>query len=153
MATCKPSVKNKRYDMLLKSILKLKVPQADIDFAKALPADTIYIDTREKNEYLIGSIKGAINLGFENPDLDLLKLIPADRTLIVFCSVGLRSEKICSLMLKMGFTAVYNLYGGLFEWVNCSLPIFDVTGKPSKKIHGFSRFWGIWVKGIYKVYD
>ncbi len=138
--------------MLLKSILKLKVPQADVDFAKALPADTIYIDARERNEYLIGSIEEAINLGFKNPDLDLLKLIPKNRTLIVFCSVGLRSEKICSLLSNMGFTDVYNLYGGLFEWINCGLPVVDATGNLSKKIHGFSRFWGIWAKGVSKVY-
>lgn len=148
----KPSVKNKRYDLLLKNILKLKVSQADIDFAKLFPANTIYIDARERKEYVIGSIAGALNLGFENPDLDLLKLVPKDKTLIVFCSVGLRSEKICNLLLDLGFTYVYNLYGGLFEWVNCGLPVFDATGNPSKQIHGFSRFWGIWAKGISKVY-
>lgn len=153
MALRKPSVKSKRYDLLLKSLLKLQVSQADIDFVGELPPDTIYIDTREPNEYLVSSIASAIHLGFENPNWDLLKIVPKDSTLVVYCAAGFRSEKICTTLLDMGFTDVYNLYGGLFEWVNRGLPVVNEAGETVKIIHGFSKLWGIWAKGIKKVYN
>ena len=44
--------------------------------------------------------------------------IARESTIVVYCSVGYRSEKIAEELDKLGFTNVSNLYGGIFEWIN-----------------------------------
>ncbi len=148
----KPMVANKKFALMLKHLLSESIPQADIDFVKALPADALFIDTRSENEHNVSSISGAIKAGFENFDINLLKSVNKTRLIIVFCSVGLRSEKLCRILLEEGYTNVYNLYGGIFEWVNQGLPVVDSLGYPVKVVHAFSPLWGIWVNGVKKVY-
>lgn len=152
MQSGKPMVANKKFALMLKHLLSENIPQADTDFVKALPADALFIDTRGENEYNVSSISGAINAGFENFDINLLKSLNKNKLIIVFCSVGLRSEKICRILFKEGYTNVYNLYGGIFEWVNRGLPVVDSLGHPVKVVHGFSPLWAIWVNGVKKVY-
>jgi len=44
---------------------------------------------------------------------------------------------------------VHNLYGGILEWVNQGLPVYDQEGKSTKRVHTFTRFWGKWLdKGV-----
>ena len=147
-----PMVANKKFALLLKNLLSENIPQADIDFVKTLPHDALFIDTRTESEYSVSSISGAIKTGFESFDINILKPVNKDRHLIVFCSIGLRSEKICRLLLKEGYNNVYNLYGGIFEWINRGLPVVDDSGCTLRVIHGFSPLWGLWVKGVKKVY-
>ena len=145
-------VTNKKFALLLKTILSNDIPQADVDFVKTLPADTLFIDTREENEYSVSSISGAMKTGFKNFDIEMLKAVNKDRPLVIYCSIGLRSEKICSILLKQGYSNVYNLYGGIFEWVNRGLTVVDKLETPVKLMHGFSPFWGVWVIGVQKIY-
>lgn len=74
----------------------------------------VLIDVRSKQEYQEGHIQGAINI----PNFELAsraeKEIPKKNQLIVtYCQYGGRSRNSYMQMKKMGYTNVYNLYGGL----------------------------------------
>ena len=64
---------------------------------------------------------------------------------MLYCSVGYRSEKVAEKMKKAGFTAVYNLYGSIFEWVNAGYPVVTNDGNQTNIIHTYNKKWGQWV--------
>lgn len=74
----------------------------------------ILIDVRSNQEYREGHLQGAVNI----PDFEIAnriqKEIPKKNQLIVlYCQYGGRSRNGMVIMRKMGYTNVYNLYGGL----------------------------------------
>jgi predicted sulfurtransferase len=71
----------------------------------------------------------------------------------VYCSLGIRSETVADKLKKAGYTNVYNLYGGVFEWKNKGFPIVDSDGKETENIHVFSEAWEKWLLKGTKVYD
>ena len=115
---------------------------------------TILLDAREKEEFKISYIKNALWVGFETFSLEkTMKLLPDKNTeIIIYCSVGVRSEKIGEQLQKAGYTNVKNLYGGIFAWKNNSLPVYDIRGNKTEKIHAYSKRWGVWLKKGEKVY-
>ena len=66
--------------------------------------------------------------------------------------MGYRSEKIGEQLKKMGYQRVYNLYGGIFEWTNRSLPLVNKTEAPTKQVHAYDKNWGQWLDKGEKVY-
>ena len=52
----------------------------------------------------------------------------------------------------MGYKNVYNLYGGIFEWKNQDLPVFDSNNKETENVHAFSKEWSQYLTKGKKVY-
>ena len=92
-------------------------------------------------------------VGYDDFALDRVKDIPKAANVVTYCSVGYRSDKIGDKLKAAGYGNVHNLYGSLFEWVNQGNPVVDNTGKPTSRVHAFSRSWGIWLKKGEKVYE
>tara|TARA_B100000768_G_C11171243_1_gene328804 strand:+ start:178 stop:360 length:183 start_codon:yes stop_codon:yes gene_type:complete len=44
--------------------------------------------------------------------------------IIVYCTIGYRSEKISEELKLKGYKYVYNLYGGIIQWVNKGNKVF-----------------------------
>lgn len=129
----------------------IKPQRLDAELAK--DSTIVILDTREKKEYEISHIKNARNVGYNDFAIESIKDIPKNTRIIVYCSVGYRSEKIGEKLLKEGYTNVSNLSGGIFEWVNEDYPVYDNDNKKTNKIHAYSIIWGIWLKKGEKVYE
>ena len=54
---------------------------------------------------------------------------------------------------KAGYTNVFNLYGGIFEWKNNDFQVVDTLGKSTEKVHAFNKSWEKWLKKVEKVYE
>ena len=91
-------------------------------------------------------------MGYDSLDLSAMKKVNKNKEVIVYCSVGYRSEKVSEKLEEMGFKNISNLYGGIFEWKNQDQPIVTSESKPTEEIHAFSRVWGIWLNKGTKVY-
>lgn len=145
-------VESKSFDLMLSTLLAHSVPEVGI---ADLPADSnlIYIDAREKAEYDVSHIENAIWVGYNNFDISRIDSINKLSNIIVYCSVGYRSEKITEKLKAAGFVNVSNLYGGIFEWVNTDLPVYDAQGSQTKKVHAYSKKWGVWLNKGVKVYE
>lgn len=105
----------------------------------------VFLDTREKIEFDISHIKNAKCVGYDNFSMTSMRLIPKDAEIIVYCSIGARSQNIGEKLKKAGYTNVKNLYGGFFQWNNSGLPKISSTGSLTSRIHGYSQEWGKWI--------
>ena len=112
------------------------------------------LDTRELNEYLISHIPGAIHLGYDHPKYETLDTLSKDTEIVVYCSIGYRSEKIGEKLKEQGFTKVKNLYGSIFEWANQDYLLEDPMNHPTEQVHTYNKRWSKWVDNekVEKVY-
>jgi rhodanese-related sulfurtransferase len=114
----------------------------------------IILDTREEKEFNVSHIKNAQNVGYEKfNNKKISQIVKTKETIIiVYCSIGVRSEKIGEKLKKMGYKNVFNLYGGIFEWKNEGHDVFDNNVQKTEKVHAFSKEWSKYLlKGI-KIY-
>lgn len=144
-------VQSSAYEMMLKSLLQHSVPEIGVREAVKDSTGVVFLDAREPREYEISHLKDAVHVGYDHFDLRKVAGIPKNKRVVVYCSVGYRSEKIGEKLRAAGFDKVSNLYGGIFEWVNEGNPVYNAGGA-TEKVHAYSRAWGIWLKRGKKVY-
>jgi rhodanese-related sulfurtransferase len=140
------------YRAMLQKLLSHTVPEKQIQEVVSDTSAIVFLDSREPEEYMVSHLAQAIPVGYDSFDLSKLPVsLPKSQKIIVYCSVGYRSEKVCEKLIAAGYTDVSNLYGGIFEWVNQGNEIVDQSG-PTEKVHAFNRTWGIWLRKGKKVY-
>ena len=144
-------VKSGPYRLMLKSLLHHTVPEMQVPEAARDRTNLIFLDAREPEEFAVSHLAGAIPVGYDHFTLATLPDLPKDAPLVVYCSVGYRSEKVTEQLRAAGYTHVSNLYGGIFEWVNQNHPVVDAAG-PTERVHAYSRTWGVWLRKGKKVY-
>jgi rhodanese-related sulfurtransferase len=105
----------------------------------------ILLDVRESNEYNVSHLPNALHFGYETQNWLLLDNLPKDTPIIVYCSIGARSQVVEEELLKKGFSNVRNLHGGIFLWSNSDFLLIDSNGHPTSKIHGYDQTWGKWI--------
>lgn len=142
-------------DALLKQYNNRNIPYISVQELAMPKTDAIVLDAREPNEYQVSHIKDAIFVGYNNFEIDSVqnKLGNKDQKIVVYCSLGIRSETIADKLKKAGYTNVFNLYGGIFEWKNNEFSVYDSEGKETNNVHAFSKPWGKWLLKGNKVYD
>lgn len=113
--------------------------------------DIIFLDAREKEEYEVSHIKGAKWIGYNTFKNISIKGIPKDKSIVVYCTVGYRSEKITEKLKNMGYLNVSNLYGGIFEWVHQNKEVYNGTSR-TEKIHTYNKDWSKWLEKGERVY-
>ena len=138
---------------VLKKLNKETIPY--IYVKDILNEDTaLFLDAREQKEYNTSHLKNAIFVGYNKFDskkvMDLIS--EKDTPIIVYCSIGVRSERIGEQIKKMGYTNVKNLYGGIFEWKNSGNKVYDINQKPTEKVHAFSEVWSKYLNAGNPVY-
>jgi rhodanese-related sulfurtransferase len=109
-------------------------------------ANMLILDARERSEYDVSHLPNAVFIGYNNFEKKVLDSIPKDRPIVVYCSIGYRSEKIGEKLKKLGYTQVFNLYGSIFEWLNEGNPVVDKDGQPTRKVHTYNKAWSRWVE-------
>jgi len=150
--TALPQVKSKSFQFVLNTMLSDKTPFINIKEAAANKNNYTFLDAREAKEYNVSHIPNSRFVSFEQFELRAISDLPKNKPLIVYCSIGKRSEKITKELLKEGFSNVRNLYGGIFEWVNEGNGVVDNENRPTNKVHAYGRFWGQWLEKGEKVY-
>lgn len=143
------------YGLLLKSLYKNTVPliqPALLSAEMERGAPLLLLDTRSEKEYRVSHLQGARFVSYDHFSAEAMAAIPKDREIVVYCSVGYRSERIGEKLQDLGFTNVRNLYGGIFAWTNEGKPVYEGQ-KKTNRVHAYSRTWGVWLKNAEKVYD
>lgn len=114
--------------------------------------EVVILDARELDEFEVSHLQDAIFVGYNYFDESKIQNIPKDKRIVVYCSIGIRSENIAKRIMNAGFKDVHNLYGGIFEWKNEDFPVVDSTGKETEKVHVYSKRWGKWLENGKKIY-
>ncbi len=146
-----PPTTNKLYSAMLNGVLHESVPFVSVARLRQQPAPVL-LDTRTPEEFAVSHLRGARWVGYDKFSLAEVQHIPKSAPIVVYCSVGVRSEKIGTRLKQAGFTNVRNLYGGIFEWVNEGQPVVTADNQPTDRVHAYSPAWGIWLQRGQKVY-
>lgn len=152
MGSMAQGFKNKSFDFMVKQLLSHTVDEVK---AEDVAEDTgkVFLDARARYEYQVSHIEGAVWVGYDEFEMEKLEGVDKDREVVVYCSVGYRSEKIGEKLEEAGFNKVTNMTGGIFDWTNKGYPVVDSLNNPTKKVHAFNKTWGIWLNDAEKVYD
>jgi len=140
---------------LLKIYNKLSnVPYISVQELANQKTVTIILDAREINEYNVSHLKDAIYVGHDYFSLDSIqKQLPnKDAKIVVYCSLGIRSETVAEKLKTGNYTNVYNLYGGIFEWKNNDFKVFDSKETATENVHTFNEQWSKWLLKGKKIY-
>ena len=150
----KASIDNPAFDRTVSSMIKHSVPLIGVEELAKNQDKYVLLDAREEGEYRVSHLEGAIYIGYDYWDKAVLEKIDKDAPIVIYCSIGVRSEKIGEKLHDLGYTNVKNLYGSIFEWANQGYPLVDNAGYPTKKIHAYNWVWGKWMsnEAYEKVY-
>lgn len=141
----RPAVGNPDFDRKISNMIQFSVPVIGVQELRAIQEEVLIFDAREREEFEISHIEGARYLGYKQFEESALMDLPKDQKIVLYCSIGYRSEKVAEKLKALGFEQVYNLYGSIFEWVNAGFPIVGPDGQQSKQLHTYNAKWSKWV--------
>lgn len=151
----KKAERNTAYDKLLRTLYRNTVPVVQpATLAATLrqhPDSVVLLDTRTPAEYQVSHLQGARFVDFNTYQTADFAGVPRNRPVVVYCSVGYRSERVGERLQALGFQNVRNLYGGIFEWVNEGRPVYNTQG-PTQNVHPYSVLWSTWLQRGRKTY-
>ena len=151
----KPGTVNPGFGRLLRVLYRNTVPTvapAALAHELSLPAAPVLLDARTPPEYQVSHLRGARFVNFATLATATFADLDRQQPVVVYCSVGYRSERLGERLHALGFRQVRNLYGGLFEWVNEGYPVFNAQGR-TQNVHPYSPLWSPWLKRGQKVYQ
>lgn len=74
--------------------------------------EVVILDVRTEMEFAEGHIKNAINVPLDEiQDYDGDK----EKTILVYCRSGSRSNRAANILVKMGYKHIYD-FGGIMNW-------------------------------------
>lgn len=144
------------YDQQLKLLYNNSVPRiqpATLSKWMQHPDSLILLDIRSEKEYTVSHIRDARFVDYESFEPARLADLDTTRKVVVYCSVGYRSERIGEKLGVLGFDQVYNLYGGIFQWKNQGHKVVNPAGQVTDSVHTYNKRWGKWLKNGEKVYE
>ena len=138
---------------VLKKLNKKTVPYVTANELKSMKSYVI-LDAREPEEYAVSHIKNAVFVGYNKFDQDefLTKVPDKEATVVVYCSIGVRSENIGEKLQKLGYKNVLNLYGGIFDWKDSGGKVYNSKNYVTDSIHTYNKKWSNYLKSGTKVY-
>lgn len=143
----------KTYKQKLKSLYRNTVPLVKSDELVKQLGGSVVLDTRSQKEFDVSHIQGAHLVDYDKPKLKTLDTLAKNQPIVVYCSVGYRSERIGEKLQKMGFTNVKNLYGGIFDWKNGGKEVLNSKNMPTDSVHTYNKKWSQWLKKGIKIYE
>ncbi|MCB4799164.1 rhodanese-like domain-containing protein [Neotamlana laminarinivorans] len=149
------SFSQKKLDKLLKTHNTESIPYIFPEDLKNESSSYTLLDSREPHEFKVSHLKNAICVGYDFFNLDsIASQLPAkDSKIVVYCSLGIRSEDVAEKLKAAGYTNVHNLYGGIFEWKNSDFTIYNEEETETEDVHTFSKEWSKWLKKGNKIYE
>lgn len=143
---------SRSYGAMLYNLLDHTVDEISVAEAAESDSLVLFLDARSLEEFEVSHIKNAKWIGYDDFDLTRVEGIPKETAIVIYCSVGFRSEKVGEKLESAGFSNVQNLYGSIFEWVNQGEPVYTDQGIETLRVHVFSKEWGQWLIKGEKVY-
>ena len=106
---------------------KKRVPETNVDDVKARldrGDKFVLVDVREESEFAKDHLPSAIHLGKGIIERDIEERIPDHNApLVLYCGGGFRSALAADNLLKMGYTNVISMDGGIRDWRERGFPL------------------------------
>lgn len=86
--------------------------------------DVQLIDVRTPEEYQEGHILNAQNIDYNSPNFEVnITKLDKSKPVLLYCKSGNRSGKSSQIFLEAGFKIIYDLEGGITEWIDKGLEV------------------------------
>ncbi|WP_016988171.1 rhodanese-like domain-containing protein [Flavobacterium sp. ACAM 123] len=142
---------------VLKKLNKETIPYIKVNELHALAEkiNFVFLDAREPKEYEVSHIQDAILVGFNYFNSKKVEAAVKDKNtnIIVYCSIGVRSEQIGEKLKKLGYKNLHNLYGGIFEYKNSGGQVVNNQNEVTDSVHTFNKTWSLFLTKGIKVYE
>ena len=80
--------------------------------------DAILVDVRTEDEYNSGYIESSLNIDYYSNEFSVnADKLDKNTPIILYSRSGKRSSMSANKILKIGFKEIYNLEGGILEWI------------------------------------
>jgi len=80
--------------------------------------DAILVDVRTEDEYNSGYIESSLNIDYFSNEFSVnADKLDKSTPIILYCRSGKRSSMSANKISKLGFKEIYNLEGGILEWI------------------------------------
>jgi len=80
--------------------------------------DAILVDVRTEDEYNSGYIENSLNIDYFSNEFSVnADKLDKNTPIILYCRSGNRSSMSANKISKLGFKEIYNLEGGILEWI------------------------------------
>ncbi len=110
--------------------------------------NTVLIDVREKKEYEVSVIPGAIT----QKEFEKRKDRYRNRRIIVYCTIGYRSGEYTEELVEEGFSA-YNLVGGVLAWAHEGRTFTGLSSSnDTNRVHVYGKKWNLVPEGYEAVW-
>ena len=86
------------------------------------------VDVRTTEEYINGHIAGAVNMNVTDPSgffTEQIADLDKTKPVAIYCRSGVRSKIAAKEMIAIGLE-VYELGGGILDWLNQGKPVDDI---------------------------
>jgi len=103
---------------------KLKYVDVSVQQGKEMidRGEVFILDVRTQEEYNESHINGSTLIPVQELDTRF-KELPRDKKILVYCRTGSRSATASEILVKNGFTQIYNMQGGITEWKNAGYEV------------------------------
>ncbi|MFC4634762.1 rhodanese-like domain-containing protein [Dokdonia ponticola] len=148
-----PMLGQESIDLALEKYNRESVPYISVEELHKNKEKYLILDTRKKEEYNVSHIPNAVWSGELLEESAFAKAYPdKSQPIVVYCSIGVRSEKFGESLQNAGYKNVYNLYGSIFSWKDRGYTISNKKENPTDSIHVYSKAWSKYVKTGIKVF-
>tara|TARA_Y100000588_G_scaffold107090_1_gene117227 strand:+ start:350 stop:724 length:375 start_codon:yes stop_codon:yes gene_type:complete len=80
--------------------------------------NAVLVDVRTNDEYNSGYIENSINIDYFSDDFsENVEKLDKNTPIVLYCRSGKRSSKSANKLSKLGFKEIYNLQGGILDWI------------------------------------
>lgn len=140
------SISNPEFRERLNNIYRHSVTTITVNELTAMMKQgAVVLDTREEEEFEVSHIRHARHVGYIWFDMREVYDIPKTDTVVVYCTIGNRGERIGEKLQKAGYRHVFNLFGGIYEWVNQHNPVYNADDVQTTEVHIYDKNWAQWL--------
>ena len=128
------------------------ISKGGLDSLMAADSTLVLLDCREAEEFTVSHLAEAKLVDCGSSDAEDLDLKSKELLVVVYCSMGYRSERIGEKLQEEGYTNVFNLYGGIFDWKNKGGVVVAAENDTTEKVHTYNKQWSKFLEVGEKVY-
>jgi rhodanese-related sulfurtransferase len=82
------------------------------------------LDVRTAEEFASGHLPGAADIDIYQASFqNKVSQLDRHKTYLVYCLTGIRSAQAAQIMLNLGFPAIYDLRGGITQWIQAGMSV------------------------------
>ena len=105
-------------------------------------ASPFLIDVRTREEYEVSHLPGAVWAETPSEIAAALRTTSDQQTVVLYCSVGVRSSKAAAKLVRSGRANIFNLQGSIFRWANEGRPLI-ANDRAVTVVHPYNERWGV----------